>query len=402
MFRPVSRPVLMISIALIFLATLAVLLQIPTQTFQFPDSATYIQAARSFYCLMPDAMRPPLFSLLVGMPILFHMPDAVVGWSIFLNLLAWTGTILLTYQVARRYVADSRAILLAVLLAACPGSAALVFHLLTESIFTFILTLTVFLLVRFYETKEFRFAAFAVGLTIASVLIKPGALWMAVLGLLWLISLRRDLKSTASLAILIPLFCVGLHAWQMKRQFGNFTISYIGSFTYYNYLGARAEALNLGTEFRQGEGERYERFAGFSGSKQKSVASADLQDQIKNNSANLIKAYFINLLDNITGGSSAVDVCQNRWNLPFFEPIKFALKAVAKLQNIFFSLTGIVLSLWILLRKRKHLPALASALIVLGTMALSGISSSQGDRFSVVLYPITLCMVGIWINRKAI
>src|SRR5690606_12375449 len=149
-------------------------------------------------------------------------------------------------------------------------------------------------------------------------------------------------------------------------------------------------------------GDRYNQFARLSSSEQKSVASADLQHQIKNNSANLVKAYFINLFDNATGGSSALDVCQNKWNVPFFKPVKFTLKAVAKIYNILFSLMGIGLSLWILLKKRKHLPALASALIVLGTVALSGISSSQGDRFSVVLYPIILCMIAMWTNRRAL
>ena len=404
MFSRVSRPVLIVSVALIFLVILAVLLQVSAQTFQFPDSATYVQAARSLYiAASPDPSRPALFSLLVGLPMLFGMADAVVVWSVLLNLVAWLGTILLTYKIARRYVSAKRAMILAIVLAACPGSAILVFHILTETIFTFVLILVVYLLIRFYETKEFRFAAFAVGLTIASVLIKPGALWMAVLGLIGLIVFcRRNLKNIALLAIVIPLIAVGLYGCQMKREFGDFTISYIGPFTYYNYLGARAEALNRGTEYHQGEGDRYNQFARLSSSEQKSVASADLQHQIKNNSANLVKAYFINLFDNATGGSSALDVCQNKWNVPFFKPVKFTLKAVAKIHNILFSLMGIGLSLWILLKKRKHLPALASALIVLGTVALSVISSSQGDRFSVVLYPIILCMIAMSTNRRAL
>lgn len=390
-------------IAIFAVLVIAVVLQVFSQEFRFPDSLTYLQAAKALYFEgKPDAFRPVLFSLINGIPLLFgSSDDSVFGWSILVNLGCWLGTVLLLFRISSRYVSASQAFWISVVFLLCPGSLILIFHLLTESVFTFMLMLALYGFVRFRETHKFVFAAFSVVSMVLSVLVKPGAMLLGVLATVYFLpSWIRNFRSFASLSIVVSWLCIGLYMLSMKLEFGNFTVSYIDSFTFYNYIGARARSLQFNEPFKQGEGVRYREFASFSPSEQKRAATLEAIHQLKENPQNLIKAYFINISENAIGGSSAIDVCQNKKDRLFFEPIQFALKAFAKLQNIFFSIAGIALSVWVLFRRREHLPASASAIAILLTLMQSGISSSQGDRFTVVLYPLVLVLVSIFIAKK--
>jgi hypothetical protein len=187
----------------------------------------------------------------------------------------------------------------------------------------------------------------------------------------------------------------------MKKNYGDFTITYIDAFTYYNYLGTRADCLKNGTEFKQCDNKRHTYFNAFSLTESKKVASNDIKEQLSNNTFNFVKAYFINIYKNSTGGCGYLGVISNKNNTCYFEKMVLLFKVLAKIQNIVFSILGFFLSLYFLVKKPRHIHFMKLVgVITLYIILLSAISSDQGDRFHVVIYPLVLILIsGFWARK---
>jgi hypothetical protein len=192
-----------------------------------------------------------------------------------------------------------------------------------------------------------------------------------------------------------------VHIVNMKKNYSDFTITYIDAFTYYNYLGTRADCLKNGTEFKQCDNKRHAYFNTFSLTESKKVASNDIKEQLSNNTFNFVKAYFINVYKNSTGGCGYLGVISNKNNTSYFEKTVLLFKVLAKIQNIVFSILGLLLSIYFLSKKPRHIDFVKLvAVVILYIMLLSAISSDQGDRFHVVIFPLVLILVAEFRARK--
>ena len=100
--------------------------------------------------------------------------------------------------------------------------------------------------------------------------------------------------------------CAGL-----KYQFGNFTLSYIDSVTYYDYIGSKAMCLKEGKEFSQLNNPRGEYIYSIECSEQRKIANEDLKQQLQHNTLNLLKAFISDVVDNATSGNVCIDDCKN-------------------------------------------------------------------------------------------
>lgn len=400
--HPISRwYLLLVWSGIAVLAVVQGVLQVTNQDFIFPDSTTYLQAAKNLYTsFTPHDTRPIFLALLNGFPLLFGFGDeSVFVWSYFLNAACWIGTALLLFSILRNWLSDKPAFLISLVHLLTMGSAVMVFHLLSESIYTFLLFLVVFLLFRYEKTKHFTFLSWALALLVLLILVRPGAKVLAILTCLYLAkTVWKNRQNRSLIWVGLALAAVCLQLGMMKKQFGHYTISYIDSFTYYNYLGTRAQCLRDSETFKQCDNGRYRYFITLDYDQQKKVAVDDLKGQLEHNTANVIGAYFINVFQNSIGGSTPIAMCEQKTNLPFFEPIKFAMKSAAKLQNIGFSLLALLLCAWAFMRQRAKVSIFVSAVFITVSIALYGISSDQGDRFHLVLYPMILMLAGRWLS----
>ena len=187
----------------------------------------------------------------------------------------------------------------------------------------------------------------------------------------------------------------------MNNDYGNYTLTYIDSVTYYNYLGSKAEALKNNESYVVNKKNRENYISTFSYPEQRIIGTNDLIDQIKNNKINLIKAYLSNVLENTKTPNFSIEASQNIKNHKIHSSLKNVLVVISKYQNRFFTIIGIILSIYFILKlnKKQTLYSLIS-LYIIYTIAISGISFTQGDRFHIVIFPFVIILIVIFIKSN--
>lgn len=388
---------LLVLIGLLWLEVLNVLLQLDQQTLLYPDASNYLESAQKMYLKFTGHYyRPMMMAFITGLPYLFGSSDAgILQWSLIVNVMCWLGTSLLLFQIANDFLKTKVAFVVALLPFFIIGNAVLNYHLLTENIYTFFIVLAFYSLFRYYKTNNFWFLSFGLSLLLSSMLIKPGAKFLAILILLFFIkTVLKNYKAKAMILIYGSVLMILIQLVGMKVQYGDFTISYIDGVTYHNYLFSKAECFKNGKEYHQINNPRAEYLFSLLFTDQKRVAKEDAIRQIKTNFPNVVKAYFDNLLENTKSGNACVFDLENKKRSDDFVFWKTVAFNLSKWQNRLLTIIGILVSLYFVrkLFTPKAVYALM-ALFVLYTIILSGISCGQGDRFHVVTFPIVFLLL---------
>lgn len=396
-FQKYRYSLLIVFIGLIWLEVLNVLLQLDRQTLLYPDASNYLESAQKMYLKFTGHYyRPMVMAFITGLPYLFGSSDAgILQWSLLVNVLCWLGTSLLLFQIAKDFLKTKVAFLFALLPFFIIGNAVLNYHLLTENIYTFFIVLAFYSLFRYFKTNNFWFLSLSLSLLLSSMLIKPGAKFLAILILLFFIkTVLKNYKTKAMILIYGSVLMILIQLVGMKVQYGDFTLSYIDGVTYHNYLFSKAECFKNGKEYHQINNPRAEYLFSLLFTDQKRVAKEDAIRQIKTNFPNVVKAYFHNLLENTKSGNACVYDLENKKGSSDFDFWKTAAFNLSKWQNRLFTVLGVLVSLYfvrkILAKKSVYT---FMALFVLYTIILSGISCGQGDRFHVVTFPIVLLLL---------
>lgn len=142
-----------------------------------------------------------------------------------------------------------------------------------------------------------------------AALIKPVALGLAVLFIVWFVRQIRQLVFTRDILLPAAAFVViTLHGLWMKQTYGDFALSYIGDITYYNYLGDKAYSLKERKEYVPGEDARTKHMTTLSSHEVKKLAEQDFYNQFRNNTGNLARAYAFCLWSNSHKGSFIIAV----------------------------------------------------------------------------------------------
>lgn len=388
---------LIVLIGLLWLEVLNVLLQLDRQTLLYPDASNYLESAQKMYLKFTGHYyRPMVMAFITGLPYLFGSSDAVIlQWSLIVNVVCWLGTSLLLFQIANDFLKTKVAFVVALLPFFIIGNAVLNYHLLTENIYTFFIVLAFYSLFRYYKTNNFWFLSFGLSLFLSSMLIKPGAKFLAILILLFFIkTVLKNYKAKAMILLYGSVLMILIQLVGMKVQYGDFTLSYIDGVTYHNYLFSKAECFKNGKEYHQINNPRAEYLFSLLFTDQKRVAKDDAIRQIKTNFPNVVKAYFDNLLENTKSGNACVFDLENKKRSDDFVFWKTVAFNLSKWQNRLLTIIGILVSLYFVrkLFTPKAVYALM-ALFVLYTIILSGISCGQGDRFHVVTFPIVFLLL---------
>lgn len=388
---------LLVLIGLLWLVVLNVLLQLDKQTLLYPDASNYLESAQKMYLKFTGHYyRPMVMAFITGLPYLFGSSDAgILQWSLIVNVMCWLGTSLLLFQIANDFLKTKVAFVVAILPFFIIGNAVLNYHLLTENIYTFFIVLAFYSLFRYYKTNNFWFLSFSLSLLLSSMLIKPGAKFLAILILLFFIkTVLKNYKDKAMILLYGSVLMILIQLVGMKVQYGDFTLSYIDGVTYHNYLFSKAECFKNGKEYHQINNPRAEYLFSLLFTDQKRVAKEDAIRQIKTNFPNVVKAYFDNLLENTKSGNACVFDLENKRGSSDFTFWKTVAFNLSKWQNRLFTVLGVLVSLYFVRKifATKSLYALM-ALFVLYTIILSGISCGQGDRFHVITFPIVFLLL---------
>ncbi|WP_297332854.1 hypothetical protein [Flavobacterium sp.] len=393
------------TISLLWVAFLYFALDVSAQTFIFPDSDNYREAASFLYHdLKSHPYRPLVMSAITGIPYLFGLGDsAVYTFSFFVNVISWLGSSLLLFSLIKNILPERKAFYFTLVFFTLVGCAFIVFHLLTEALFTFCMLLTFYLINKWYHTKTFRYLAFAIAVLLASVLIKPGAKYLSIIAILFFIKplFKHALKPSAliiyAFGMLIYIQCA-----MVKKDYGDFTISYIDNVTLYNYIGTRAFLYSKGETFTKYENPRMPYLFSLSYHEAKKVAQADVKEQLKNNKINLVKAYFTNLWNNITTNSTSLNVFSNVYNKSYYQFLRRGMLLTSRIQNLFFSVSGFLLAILYLFKSYKTSPFYSIiSFYILYTLLISGVSCFEGDRFTIIFFPAVLLLMAKFYSERS-
>jgi hypothetical protein len=396
---------LLVLIGLVWLEVLNRLLQLDQQTLFYPDSSNYLESAQKMYLKFTGHYyRPMMMAFITGLPYLFGSSDAgILQWSLLVNVICWLGTSLLLFQMAKDFLSEKIAFVFAFLPFFIIGNAVLNYHLLTENLFAFVIFLAFYALFRYYKTNNFGYLSFGLSLLLASMLIKPGAKFFALILLFFFIkTVLKNYKAKSMILLYGSVLMILIQVVGMKAQYGDFTISYIDGVTYHNYLFSKADCFKNGKEYQQINNPRAEYLFSLTFNDQKRVAKEDAVHQIKTNFPNVIKAYLHNLLDNSKSGNACIFDLENKKGRSDFNSWKTLAFDLSKWQNRLFTVLGVLVSLYFVRKIFKHKSLYAlMALFVLYTIVLSGISCGQGDRFHVVTFPFAILLLAKWFEETS-
>lgn len=293
--------------------------------------------------------------------------------------------------------------IVAVLFFLLAGNLANAFRFVPEPLFKMSLITAIFQAGLYYITLNVKHIAYAIALLLLAALIKPVALGLAVLFIVWFVRQIRQLVFTRDILLPAAAFVViTLHGLWMKQTYGDFALSYIGDITYYIYLGDKAYSLKEGKEYVPGEDARTKHMTTLSSHEVKKLAEHDFYNQLRNNTGNLARAYAFCLWSNSHKGSFIISSCSNEHNTAYFPAAQFFFKAVSKLQNLLLTSIGVGLSFYCIARVRKEEKIIVlMSFTVLYIFFISGISCMQSDRFHIVFFPLVLLMLCIkFLHRK--
>lgn len=400
-----QKPIIsLLTIGIIVLLFNAFLFGLLLQNHIFPDAENYYKSAQFlFQDFRGHAYRPILFAFITGLPLAFGANQSIVfNWVILLNLLFWLSSNVLLFKIISNFVTLKRAFLLTLVFTFSISNLFYVFHYLTETLITFIFLVIIFCFQKFFQTKKYEYLVFSIAVLLFSVLIKPLTTYLAILGLLFFIPYYlKNFKNKLNFLIYSSIFLIGIQLVGMKAQFGNFTISYIDKVTIHNYLLSKADCINNGIEYQEINNPRAEYLWKFTPIEQKKISEKDLKQQLKHNKINILKAYFHNLFTNTYSNSAAIYVLKNKNNFKYFEPLKSIANKISKIYNVLFIFSFVIFGTWYLIniKKKWNLIILICSFLTLYTILVSGISSNQGDRFHIVVYPLILILISFFIKN---
>jgi hypothetical protein len=389
---------------LFFLEILNFLLQLDKQTLIYPDCDNYLESAQKMYHKFTGHYyRPMVMAFITGIPYLFGSSDAgIFQWSLFVNIFCWLGTSILLFEILKQFIKEKWAFGFAILPFFILGNIILNFHLLTENIFVFFIMLAFYLMFQYYKTAKFWYLSLSVSLFLSSMLIKPGAKFLAIIITLFFIKeIFRSYKSKSMIFLYGSVLMIVIQVIGMRVQYGDFTISYIDGVTYHNYLCSKAECFKNGKKYSQLNNPRAEYLFSLDFTEQKRVALEDFKNQIKTNFPNLVKAYFSDVTENSKSGNSCIEDLKNYDNKVDFSFWKEFVFDISKWQNRLFTLLGIVLSGFFLFKGfKKEKANFLVAFFITYIIVLSGISCGQGDRFHLVTFPFVVLLLANFLSTK--
>lgn len=395
---------LLILVGISCLIALIGFLDIEAQTLIFPDASNYNEAATNLYWYYRvHYYRPILMSAIYGVPLIVGASEIdlyiiAVGINIFL----WLWTILLLFAIFCQYVSEKTAFWFSVTFIFYIGIALYNFHFLAEIPFLFFLVLGFYFLQKYNQTKVVKWLVISLSVIVLSILIKPGSKFFAIIMLLYFAKiLFSHYKQKIILFLYASIGLCFIQAAGLKYQFGDFTISYIDSVTFYNYLFSKADCFRNDTEFDQMNNPRADFLFTHKVHEQKKIATADIKEQLQNNKLNVLKAYVDNFVWNSISANSVPMAYSNVKGTKKFEQTQSVLFWISKYQNRIMTILGLLLSLVTLWKFHKDAFLLFTAFFILYIFGISGISSNQGDRFHIITYPFTLILLVNYINKMS-
>lgn len=347
--------------------------------------------------------RPIGMSIIYGLPILIGYDNYLdlYNYVIIINILFYTAIIIYFFKISCLFFDKKKSFYFSLVLLTYFGISLHINEMLSEIPFIFFTLIAFYCLAKYYILSKTDYLFYAISLFLFTILIRPGILYFAFgIFIFYLFTIHKNWSIKRALILIIPAILILFQMIKMKEKYGNYTISYIDAVTYYNYLGSKSISLKDNKILNQNNNKRADFIFNQTYKNQKNISYQDLIYQIKNNTNYLVKAYIDNVEENTKTATSRLQNLKNIKNEKYFDLKIKLFSEITEWQNKLTTLFGLLLAIYFTITFNKHNKVVfVFALYFIYIFFISGISSTQGDRFHIVFYPIVLILLLIFFKK---
>jgi hypothetical protein len=386
------------------------------------DPPSYWDAAKRLYTEggMPHPLRPFFYPFLIGLPAFFVGEKGFnLEWALGLNFIFWLLTVVFIFNFLKENTNRKIAFITTFIFIFNTSNIINCWSVIAESLFHFLIIGSIYFLLKFLKNKN-KSIYFLVFFSLFSLSLITRPTYFPLLFILfplfiWAIFKRYLSVFIGFISILIFLFTVGFNAFKIHQNYGNWTLSYLGHCALYSFFGAYAKVVKPDKTIKQiGENwflesvkrnkdmPRYNDSIPWSALN--SIVTNDLREQIKNNKLGLLFAFSRDLVSNSVASNGEVLLLTNFKKLNHFNGLLKTVFYWGRLQNILNTLAALFLIPFLIRRFKSFFwlnkrpifwLLLFNSFLSIFTILISTISFTQGDRFHLVVLPLSLVSLGI-------
>jgi len=245
--------IVLLIIALLYFIALSILIPFPENythhLYILPDSLTYLNAAKLIYKsgFTFDPTRPFGYPILIGLPYLAGISGflSILKFSVFINICCWLLSVLFLYKTIKQLINGKTAFYITLIFIFTFSYIYFIYQAMTESLFTLLVILFSYCLMRYFEAKKYTFLLASLFFLCYSVVVRPISFYICTaffVYCIWLAFKNKDLR-LFFLSIIIFTSTIGLQMGMIYRESGKFAISFIQNYTMDRFLITRAAYL---------------------------------------------------------------------------------------------------------------------------------------------------------------
>lgn len=402
------------------------LLQLPLMSsnkqFIPPDALSYVQAGDFWLNNSASAIRPYGYSLLTAFTGAGDSGEISV-LLLVVQVFCWLLTCLLIHLAASEFLKGWIKYVPLALFAISPSNIIFTWLTLSETLFAFLLILVGFLLLQYVKNSENKALLVCINVLLAfACVVRPIVQLPLLFTITWTIYeclKSRPLKlTTAFLSLILVLGVLGLQLARMKREFGTYTISHIGNMAWYQYIGTVSESLAKGEDVKKTREKRDSAEIIYLANntlvsdiwkRKDELYASDFKNQWRDHKNLIFKAWGLNMLQNTSAPSAMIPKLKQNNAGRLRVLLYTAYYKLTSWINILISLLLLPLAVagavYMWFRERKWIPETYTLILVftsflaLFLLLTSGMSMWQGDRFSMVYYPLVLFSLSLLLGK---
>jgi len=379
-----------------------------------PDAQSYVNAGKYFWLQQKlHFFRTWGYPLIAGLPLVFtENENTARAFLILCNFIFFTGSVLLLFHIIQETANKILAWIGSILFLLSPGIVFIQFAVLTESLFIFISLLAIRYFQLYTRNAQPKYLVWFYLFICYAAAIRPIYFYLCIILLPWLfvIFYRRKFnwKFPTAIAGIFILFIL-LPMFAMKRSYGVFTFTHNSGYVLYHYIGSYAASIPGSTQIKMYDSfdkaekaldARYgvQKTEDILWTKRDSLYRSEFKQLLRTKFKSFLVAYIFNLKENATSASHflPLNAKSNKAN--------HNLATLSKWENMAMSIIGFLLFpcfiffgfVQVLRKKGNNLfreQNVFVAILGLVLMAFGALSFWQGDRFSIVYYPMVLILV---------
>ena len=421
------------SVAILFFTLISYALQLPTNA-TLPqlvdgDPPTYWEAAKLIYTEggKSHPLRPFFYPFLIGLPAYLGISANNSFWLVLdFNFIFWLGTIVFIFKILKAHTTRKIAFIGAFIFATNTSNVINCWSVLAESLFHFLIIGSVYFLLKYIinKTKTWHFIAFMTFFCLSFITRPTYSPLLFILIPLFIFALIKRYLSLiiGFISLIIFLLTIGFNAYKMHQNYGNWTLSYIGQCTIYVFFSAYAKVVNSEKTIEQTGADWFVEYSkrnkeipryndSVSWKSLNSIIFNDLQDQIKNNKYGLMRAFSRDLISNSVASNGDVLHLIDSKNLFYFNGLTKSIFIWGRVHNILNTIAALLVIPLLFKRFSRYFwhnkrsifwVLIVNITLSIFTILISTISFTQGDRFHLVVLPMTLVSLGLIFFRKTV